>query len=254
MYGFICNNQKYASYRRSHTLLITHHLSTHRESDPVRITASPRHSLLFDYSGFPPESYQYKYDAAGDANLARRIQSLLKDSGIPSELDTKRGLDHGMFIPLMLMYPHADVPVVGISLHSSLDVNANMAIGKALRPLHHDGILIIGSGYSFHNLPSFFNPTQRSLQAAKDFDNWLQSTLVGRLGEDLDEKLSSWESAPGARESHPREEHLLPLFVAAAAAGTEAVGEVTFHADGGGKTEEHSVSSFRFTDLQHTFQ
>jgi 4,5-DOPA dioxygenase extradiol len=220
-------------------------VSAHYEASPISILSNEKHPMLFDYYGFPPQAYEYSYPARGDDVLASRIQNLFADSGIESNIESKRGLDHGMFIPLMLMYPSADIPVVGLSLHPSLDVATHIKIGKALRSLRDD-VLILGSGYGFHNMRYLLGPTKASINYSQEFDAWLQSVLVGKITESSLEKLVHWEQdAPHARECHPREEHLIPLFVVAAAAGEEAVGEVMDIAEGK-MSGEHTVSNFRF--------
>jgi aromatic ring-opening dioxygenase catalytic subunit (LigB family) len=124
-------------------------LSAHWESDPIKISSAAKPKMYYDYQGFPPETYQYQYPAPGSPDLARKIQNLLKASGLECELDADRGFDHGVFVPLMLMYPEADIPVVSVSLHSSLGADVNLGIGKALAPLRDEGILILGSGIRF---------------------------------------------------------------------------------------------------------
>lgn len=195
-------------------------LSAHWESDPVKITSHPNPPMYYDYYGFPPESYKYQYPAPGSPVLAERIQRLLQEQGLESELDDQRGYDHGVFIPLMLMYPDANIPVVAVSLHRSLDVTTNMQIGAALQPLRDDGMLIVGSGYTFHNLKEFFNPSQKTYQMADQFNKWLKESILG--GGDWLAKLQTWKEAPGARVAHPREEHLMPLFMVAAAGGADS--------------------------------
>ena len=153
-------------------------LSAHWESDPISITAGSNPSLYYDYSGFPPETYSYLYPAPGKPELARRIQNLLTKQGLTSVLDDKRGFDHGVFVPLMIMYPEATIPVVEVSLHKSLDATVNMQIGMALQPLREENILILGSGYTFHNMHSFFNPSQKSINASQEFNNWLKDTIL----------------------------------------------------------------------------
>lgn len=120
----------------------------------------------------------------------------------------------------MLMYPDANIPVVAVSLHRSLDVTTNMQIGAALQPLRDDGMLIVGSGYTFHNLKEFFNPSQKTYQMADQFNKWLKESILG--GGDWLAKLQTWKEAPGARVAHPREEHLMPLFMVAAAGGADS--------------------------------
>jgi aromatic ring-opening dioxygenase catalytic subunit (LigB family) len=214
-------------------------VSAHWESDPVEILASQQPSMLYDYSGFPPETYKYQYSAPGSPELARQIQSLLSDHNIPSKLNDKRGFDHGVFIPLMLMYPEADIPVVSLSLHTSLDAKFHLKLGEALAPLREQGVLIVGSGYTFHNMQAFFHPTSATFQASTNFNDWLKRVLVGI---DRSEQLRDWHKAPGARISHPREEHLLPLLVTTAAAGDGKAKLIYETANKG----DHDVSGWLF--------
>jgi len=218
-------------------------LSAHWESDPVRITASPKPSMLYDYYNFPPETYEYQYPAPGSPSLAAKIKNLLTARGVDSELDQERGFDHGVFIPLMLMYPEADIPVVCVSLHKSLSADTNIQIGQALEPLRDEGVLILGSGYTFHNLPAFFNPTPESLKASMEFNQWLKETIM-EGGETTVEKLKEWDTAPGARIAHPREEHLLPLLMTVAAGGSTATPKLIYNVEA--SKGEHAVSSYLF--------
>jgi aromatic ring-opening dioxygenase catalytic subunit (LigB family) len=217
-------------------------LSAHWESQQVKITSSSKPSMYFDYYGFPKETYEYDYPAPGSPDLAWKIRGLLESKGISSELDPKRGLDHGAFIPLMLMYPEADIPVVQVSLDASLSSTRNIEIGSALSPLRDEGVLILGSGYTFHNMQAFFNPSNHTKEQSRLFNSWLQDTLnaTATVG-DILPKLAGWEQAPGARVAHPREEHLLPLFMTAAAAGPEAQPKLIWS-----NTDDHAVSSFMF--------
>jgi aromatic ring-opening dioxygenase catalytic subunit (LigB family) len=201
-------------------------LSAHWEANPIQITSHTTGSqhLLFDYIGFPPETYDYDYPAPGNPELSLRIRTLLEQNGITSALNSTRGLDHGVFVPLKLMFPNADIPVVAVSLSStSLNAKEHIKIGRALSPLRDDGILILGSGYTFHNMKSLFHPTYESIQASMDFNEWLKETLSTLAGvvslspTSRMDRLIHWTEAPGARQCHPREEHLLPLFMVAAA-------------------------------------
>jgi 4,5-DOPA dioxygenase extradiol len=217
--------------------------SAHWESDPIRITSSPHPTMLYDYHGFPPESYKYQYPAPGSPALAQKIQSLLQITGLSAELDDQRGFDHGVFVPLMIMYPDADIPVVAVSLHSSLSAETNMLISRALAPLRDENILLLGSGYTYHNMQGFFHPSSASYQASSSFNDWLKQTL---LTDDPTERLAAlqqWDRAPGARASHPREEHLLPLLMVAASAPAEA-SQLIFETSAG--NGEHAVSSYLF--------
>lgn len=218
-------------------------ISAHWESKPIKITSAEKPSMYYDYYGFPPETYKYQYPAPGDPQLAQKIHQLLGMKGIDSQLDPKRGFDHGVFIPLMLMYPDADIPVVAISLDGSLSSEQNIAVGSALEPLRDQGVLILGSGYTFHNMEAFFHPSDYTYKQSRLFNTWLQETILSSTSNitKLD-KLSQWETlAPGARVCHPREEHLLPLFMTAAAAGPGAVAKLIWS-----DTSEHAVSSFLF--------
>lgn len=219
-------------------------LSAHWESDPIQISSSPNPSMYYDYGGFPPETYKYQYNAPGNPELAQKIQGLLSNSGLDSHLNAKRGYDHGVFVPLMIMFPEADVPVVSVSLHSSLSPEVNMKIGQALAPLRDEGILILGSGQTFHNFSMLFNPTASSYQKSTEFNDWLKDTLLHHTGDALWDKLRHWEKAPSARQSHPREEHLIPLFMVAAAAGSEASPQLIY--DAGAGDGMHATSAFLF--------
>jgi 4,5-DOPA dioxygenase extradiol len=220
--------------------------SAHWESDPIQITSSIKPTMLYDYSGFPPETYKYQYPAPGSPVLAQKIQNLLLANGLKSELNATRGYDHGVFIPLMVMYPNADIPVVAVSLHKSLSAEINIQIGKALAPLRKENILLLGSGYTFHNMQSFFSPSSATYAASSAFNTWLKETIVGNSSVDRLLKLQNWDKAPSARECHPREEHLLPLLIVAATASPETdippeIMEETKSGNG-----NHETSSFYF--------
>lgn len=218
-------------------------ISAHWESDPIKITSSSNPGLLYDYYGFPPETYEYKYPARGDPELSSKIKAQLQKQGLKSELDKKRGFDHGVFVPLMLMYPKADIPVVCVSLHQSLKPETNIAIGKALRPLREDGVLILGSGYTFHNMQSFFHPSDDSHKASRKFNEWLKKTIVEEGNLDA---LKDWAKAPGAKLCHPREEHLMPLLVIAGAATAEDGCEQAQVVYDNTSDGDHAVSSYLF--------
>ncbi len=191
-------------------------VSAHWEEAAPRITAGPNPSLIYDYYGFPPESYEIRYPCAGEPNLAVEIGRLLGEAGISAELDETRGFDHGMFVPLKIMYPDADIPCVQVSLVNTLDPARHIAIGRALGSLAKRGVLVIGSGFSFHNLKAFFGPdTAESRRLNQAFEAWLADVCMNRdcPEEERAERLIRWNEAPGARFCHPREEHLLPLHV-----------------------------------------
>lgn len=191
-------------------------VSAHWEEPVPTITAGSTPSLIYDYYGFPPESYEIQYPCAGEPSLARDICQMLGSHEIDARLDEERGFDHGVFVPLKIMYPEADIPCVQLSLVDSLDALLHIEMGNALEKLANRNVLVIGSGFSFHNLNAFFAPKNvESLQRAEPFEKWLQDVCANReLPESTRrEMLINWRDAPGARFCHPREEHLLPLHV-----------------------------------------
>lgn len=199
-------------------------VSAHWEADVPTVTTQPAPPLLYDYSGFPKHTYELTWPAPGSPDLAHRVRELLSRAGIESRAEERRGFDHGVFVPLKVAYPDAPIPTVQLSLRRGLDPKEHLAVGRALMPLRDEGVLIVGSGMSYHNMRGFMNP--RSLADSKHFDVWLTNT-VSEDAQARNTALARWESAPAARESHPREEHLLPLMVAAGAAGDDR-GEVVF--------------------------
>ena len=190
-------------------------VSAHWESPVVSIGSGAKPSLIYDYYGFPPDTYEITYDAPGSPDLANEICALLEGAGIASVEDPDRGYDHGVFIPLKLIYPEATIPVVQISLHQSLDPATHLDIGSALSPLRERDVLIIGSGMSYHNLTELMSDAGAIADSDK-FDDWLNETCALER-EMRAERLKNWHLAPAARSAHPREEHLLPLMVAAGA-------------------------------------
>ena len=191
-------------------------ISAHWEADEIGITAAARPPLLFDYYGFPPETYEYRYPAPGHPALATRVRDLLQQSGIACRMDDERGLDHGVFVPLLLMYPEADIPCIQVSLSSNLDAEFHIDLGRALAGLRAENLLILGSGYSFHNLPALMSKRDDSVDARnQSFEIWLAQTCSDAAISEAERsaRLIDWETAPHARYCHPREEHLLPLHV-----------------------------------------
>jgi aromatic ring-opening dioxygenase catalytic subunit (LigB family) len=202
-------------------------VSAHWEEAAPTVMTGARPPMLYDYYNFPPESYQITWPAPGEPALAARVQKLLEGGGFKTGVDAKRGFDHGTFVPLKLTYPDADVPTVQLSLKKGLDPREHLAMGRALAPLRDEGVFIIGSGMSFHNLRAFRDPAAGPIAAT--FDRWLRETATTDRPE-RDQRLSNWSSAPAARQAHPREEHLLPLMVVAGAAGDDA-GKIDFAAN-----------------------
>lgn len=193
--------------------------SAHWETDPLRVTAMPAPPLLYDYGGFPAHTYKLTWPAPGLPDLAHRIRALLEGDGIPSEDEPARGFDHGVFVPLKVMVPEAEIPTVAISLRPDLDPAFHRRVGVALAPLRDEGVLILGSGNSYHNMRGFMNGD--GLAASRAFDAWLCGA-VEQAGAGRAAALDGWAEAPGAAASHPREEHLIPLMIAAGAAAEEA--------------------------------
>ena len=198
-------------------------ITAHWEEQDVTISAQPNPAMYYDYNNFPAEAYQLQYPAPGAPDLAVQVQELLQVSGIDAKLEHERGFDHGTFIPLMLMAPEARIPVLQVSLMSDLNPQAHINMGKALAPLLAEGVMVLGSGLSFHSFPAMRSADKAEPYArSKRFDDWLNQTLLSTDQEAAEVQLANWELAPEARYSHPREEHLLPLHVcfgAAAAAG-----------------------------------
>jgi aromatic ring-opening dioxygenase catalytic subunit (LigB family) len=199
-------------------------VSAHWEEARPTVMTAARPPILYDYYGFPDEAYRIAWPAPGDPALAARVRALLGGAGIETAEDPARGFDHGTFIPLKVAFPDAEVPTVQLSLKAGLDPAEHLAIGRALAPLRDEGVLIVGSGMSFHNMRAFRSHTPTS--EAEAFDAWLGKTAASEPAE-RDRRLERWAEAPGARQSHPREEHLVPLMVVAGAAGEDR-GSVPF--------------------------
>ncbi|MGE4130389.1 MAG: class III extradiol ring-cleavage dioxygenase [Bdellovibrionales bacterium] len=192
-------------------------VSGHWEEKDFAVTASPKPPMVYDYSGFPAHTYQIKYDAPGSPELAEKIAAILNGVGLRSHTDQGRGFDHGTFVPLAVAYPKADIPVVQLSIRTDYDPLAHFQVGRALAPLRDQGVLIIGSGLSFHNL-QMIGP--EAAYPSREFDNWLGETMKAQP-EERKNRLLKWVEAPFARISHPQEDHFVPLFVAVGAAEGE---------------------------------
>jgi aromatic ring-opening dioxygenase catalytic subunit (LigB family) len=192
-------------------------ISGHWEENEFTAASLDHPGMIYDYTGFPKHTYELQYPAPGSRDLAARIVDLLQAAGLPARTDSQRGFDHGVFIPFLLAFPDADIPVVPLSLKTGLDPAEHLAAGKALQTLRDEGVLIIGSGMSYHNMHAFRTPSATAPSAA--FDAWLTDAIQS---DDVDarfDKLTHWSDGTAARNAHPREEHLLPLMVAAGAGG-----------------------------------
>jgi aromatic ring-opening dioxygenase catalytic subunit (LigB family) len=180
--------------------------------------------MFYDYYGFPDEAYEITYSAPGSPELANRIAELLPKSSIPVHIDPQRGFDHGLFIPLKLMYPQADIPSLQLSLLLGLNPAKHIALGKALSELNNENILVVGSGFSFHNMREFSLQGINAPDPNNDaFQDWLIEVCTGQISQyEREQSLIHWEKAPFARYCHPREEHLLPLHVCTGMSGRPA--------------------------------
>ena len=212
-------------------------VSGHWETEGFAFTASPHPPLIYDYHGFPPHTYELSWPAQGDPALAERAADLLRIAGYAAETDPDRGIDHGVFVPLKVAFPDADVPVVEMSLDRAHDAEIAWRVGRALRPLRDQGVLIVGAGMSFHNMRAYRNP--QATEPSIAFDDWLAEVVEGDPAA-RGAALGQWVNAPAARFAHPVEEHLLPLMVAAGASdgpGARIYGEIVM---------ETMISGFRF--------
>lgn len=210
-------------------------ISAHWEESIATVTSGASPSLIYDYDGFPESAYSIQYPAPGSPSLANKIYTALQKSHIPAHLDEHRGFDHGLFVPLTLMFPDAGIPCVQLSLVNTLDPAAHIAIGQALRPLRRDNVLFIGSGFSFHNMRAFFTGNQGVDEQNTAFQEWLIDACTNPTLSltERTSRLIAWERAPAARYCHPREEHLLPLHVCAGL--SDDVAELVFDGEVLGK-------------------
>jgi aromatic ring-opening dioxygenase catalytic subunit (LigB family) len=193
-------------------------ISGHWEEPEFTVQTSPSPPMLYDYGGFPPETYEIEYPAPGSPEVAQRVGALLDAAAIPVRFDAERGFDHGVFAPLFVMYPHAEVPILQLSLKHGYDPDAHLAVGRALSALRDEDVLVFASGFSYHNLANF-GPSGAA--ASRSFDAWLTHATVAVPPHERLELLRHWDKAPSARAAHPAEDHLAPLFVALGAAEDE---------------------------------
>ena len=213
-------------------------ISGHWEDNSFAVMSSANPPMVYDYSGFPPHTFQIQYKAPGAPDLAQKAADLIKAAGLPVRLDEKQGFDHGCFVPAYVMYPDASVPVFQVSLRRGYDPADHFALGRALAPLRDEGVLIVGSGLSYHNL-RFFGPAAK--EPSEAFDAWLAETM-GKPAAERTDRLIHWEKAPYARICHAQEDHLVPLFAALGAAEGDKA-KMVYHEKGlfGGVT----ASSYR---------
>ena len=193
-------------------------VSGHWEEPQVTVHKGVRPELLYDYYGFPEHTYRLRWDAPGAPAIAERAKALIEAAGFPVGEEAERGWDHGVFIPMKVAVPDADIPVVQLSLRADLDPKAHIAIGRALAPLREEGVLIVGSGMSFHNL------RERGPHVTARADEWdtaLTDAVTDPEPSRRAERVAEWDTLPHAHFAHPREEHLLPLMIALGAGGED---------------------------------
>ena len=201
-------------------------VSAHHDAADTEVTAAEWPETIHDFGGFPAELYRLRYRAPGDPDLARAIARDLTAASLPARAEPRRGLDHGAWIPLSLMFPRADVPVVQVSLDSSRPPEHHLALGRGLRPLRERGALIVGSGGATHNLALYFHASDRDDDSPPPefvaaFNEWTAGAIAERRFDDL---LRYRDRAPYAAQNHPTPEHYLPLFVALGAAHDDEPG------------------------------
>ena len=203
-------------------------ISAHWEEPVPTLLGAANPPMFYDYYGFPESAYEINYPAPGHPALVNRIAKTLDNAGITSSINTKRGYDHGLFIPLSMMYPQANFPSLQLSLRQGLSPSFHISLGKALQSCSDENLLVIGSGFSFHNMSSFFHHDPDMVNPHNNaFQDWLIETITADIDqEERESRLVAWERAPQARYCHPREEHLLPLHVCAGLAGHK--GKVIF--------------------------
>lgn len=190
-------------------------ISAHWEAQLASIYASESHQLLYDYYGFPPAAYELSYPCSGEPKLASAIHDALSTAGIDAAFERDRGFDHGVFVPLSIMYPAADIPCIQVSLLEGLDPFSHIKLGRALQNLNYENLLILGSGFTFHNMQAFFKHPGNGQRHNENFEQWLVETCNSPTLNERQRtaRLVDWKNAPGAKFCHPREEHLMPLHV-----------------------------------------
>ena len=218
-------------------------VSAHWEEPEFTVQTSSKPPMVYDYGGFPEFTYQIQYPAPGAPEVAARAAELLEGAGITSRSDARRGYDHGVFAPLFVSWPDASMPIAQLSIKRGYDVDTHLAVGRALAPLREEGVAIVGSGFSYHNL-RLMGPAGAAPSA--EFDAWLTDAVVATDPTTRTERLRHWDQAPSARVCHPAEDHLIPLMVAVGAAEDEPGTRVYHQDDFFGSI---TASSFRFGDV-----
>jgi aromatic ring-opening dioxygenase catalytic subunit (LigB family) len=219
-------------------------ISGHWEEPEFTVATSEHPPMVYDYYGFPEHTYRIKYPAPGSRSTAARVSQLLKGAGITVNENPDRGFDHGTFVPLAVMYPQAQIPVVSLSLRANLSASEHLRVGTALAPLRDEGVLIMGSGLSYHNLRAL-RVASTAGPVSDQFEAWLTHAVSDPDPASRAQQLAQWDTAPAARLAHPREEHLIPLMVAAGAAG-DSRGQLDFRERVWGV----SMASYRFSDAR----
>jgi aromatic ring-opening dioxygenase catalytic subunit (LigB family) len=216
-------------------------ISGHWEADRFLLSSAASPPMVFDYSGFPEHTYRIRYDAPGVPALAETVLAMLEHGGVASDLDPQRGFDHGTFTLMHTMYPDAEMPLVQLSLRADFEPAEHIKVGELIAPLRDEGVLIVGSGFSYHDTRGIMSGAGAAASAT--FDRWLNDTLVESSPDERRRRLLGWSAAPAARAAHPREDHLIPLMVAVGAAGNDAGARIYHQSDFMGAI---TVSSYRF--------
>lgn len=202
--------------QKPHAVLV---ITGHWEAAEFSVSTASQPPMDYDYSGFPPHTYHLQYPAPGSPALAARVTELLAAGGIACQQDAARGFDHGTFVPLGLMFPKADVPIVLLSMKSGYNAAEHIRVGQILSSLREEGVLILGSGLTYHNMRGFGNPASTPVAAV--FEHYLNEAVTQPDARVRNQMLVDWQHAPSARLAHPREDHLIPLMVVAGAAGAD---------------------------------
>lgn len=226
--------------RRPKAVLV---ISAHWEKvDQLTVSTAAHPGMLFDYYGFPKHTFELSYPAPGAPEVGEHVRDVVAKAGIETKSDSERGFDHGVFIPFMMMYPDADVPIAMMSLDPDLSAETHFRIGEALQSLRDEDILIVASGLSYHNMRMFYREDPEHAAAATRFDAWLKEALAIEDPAQRNARLATWTENPDALACHvPDHDHLVPVFAAAGAAGADT-GQQIFRGNFRGKP----YSAYRF--------